>query len=228
MTLRINNHEQARWEVLPVQAGDSIALISDAGTPLLSDPGYRLVCQAHDAGIRVVPIPGPSAITAALSVAGLPTDRFVYEGFLPAKAGARQHYLATLARETRTLVFFEAPHRLAATLDDMVGAFEADRLVTLARELSKIHETVRRMPLPELADWVREDAQQQRGECVLIVSGYKPPRDQTLDDETRRLLSILLEALSTRQAADMAARITGLRRNALYQAALEIAAADKG
>jgi 16S rRNA (cytidine1402-2'-O)-methyltransferase len=224
-TVSFHEHNEAGMTsrlLARLQGGERIALISDAGTPLINDPGYRLVCRAHDEGIRVVAVPGPSAVTAALSVAGLPTDRFVYEGFLPAKSAARQQCLTALAREPRTLVFFEAPHRLAATLDAMADVLGADRRATLVRELSKLHETVRRLPLAALAAWVHEDTQQQRGESVIIVEGYQRPAEQALDEETRRLLGILLEALSTRQAADIAARITGIRRNTLYQAALEL------
>jgi 16S rRNA (cytidine1402-2'-O)-methyltransferase len=201
-----------------LQAGRSIALISDAGTPLVSDPGYRLVDAALNAGIAVVPVPGPCAAIAALSVAGLPTDRFVFEGFLPAKSAARRQRLEQLRSETRTLVFYEAPHRLVETLADMESVCGAERTAVLARELTKLHETVRRAPLGELRAWVEADANQSRGECVLLLQGYAEAAGLRPEDE--RILKLLLEELPLRQAAALAAKITGQKKNELYQLAL--------
>lgn len=202
-------------------AGEDVALISDAGTPLISDPGYHLVRQVRAAGIRVAPIPGPSALIAALSAAGLPSDRFIFEGFLPAKAVARQSRLTALQQEERTLVFYEAPHRLLDCLQDMTQVFGGERPALLARELTKTFETLKGLPLAELCQWVAEDANQQRGECVLIVSGWsKPEQEDAIEAEAIRVLDILLKSLPTRQAATLAAEITGGRKNQLYALAL--------
>lgn len=200
-----------------LQAGQSIALISDAGTPLVSDPGYRLVDAALAAGIKVVPIPGPSAVIAALSAAGLPTDRFVFEGFLPAKLQARQQRLRELQREQRTLVFYEAPHRLFDMLADCAAIFGPERVGVLAREITKLHETIQRAPLGELSRWVVE-TQQDRGECVVLVRGDQ--RDSALDIDNEHVLRVLLEELPVKQAAALAAKITGLKKNELYDLAL--------
>lgn len=201
-----------------LQAGRSIALISDAGTPLVSDPGYRLVDAALDAGIRVVPVPGACAAIAALSAAGLPTDRFVFEGFLPAKSAARRQRLERLLREPRTLVFYEAPHRLLETLSDLRELFGPQRVAVLARELTKLHETIRRAPLSELCAWVAADSNQTRGECVVLVQGC--PEPEHADAGSERILRLLLDELPLKQAAALAARITGHKKNELYQLAL--------
>lgn len=205
-----------------LQAGQDVALISDAGTPLISDPGYHLVRQARAAGITVVPIPGPCALITALSAAGLPSDRFAFEGFLPAKTTARQTRLSLLALEERTLIFYEAPHRILECLADMSLIFGSDRMAVLARELTKTFETLKGLPLGELFQWVEADSNQQRGECVLIVAG-KPKVESTteLAEETLRILDILLTELPIRQACALAADITGARKNKLYQIALE-------
>lgn len=200
-----------------LQGGASIALISDAGTPLMSDPGFRLVDAALALGVRVVPVPGACAAVAALSAAGLPTDRFAFEGFLPAKSGARQRALELLAAEPRTLVFYEAPHRLFDTLADLVAVFGPDRPAALARELTKLHETIRRAPLGELQAWATATGQ-DRGEAVLLVAGA--PRRDDADVEAERVLRILIEELPLKQAAALAARIAGGRKNDLYQRAL--------
>jgi 16S rRNA (cytidine1402-2'-O)-methyltransferase len=201
-----------------LRAGKSLALISDAGTPLVSDPGYRLVDAALAAGIRVVPIPGASAAIAALSAAGLPTDRFVFEGFLPAKSAARRQRLEALIDETRTLVFYEAPHRLIETLVDMRAVCGGERVAVLARELTKLHETIHRAPLAELLAWVEADANQRRGECVLLLHGAVVSSD--IAGEQIRILKLLLEELPLKQAAALAAKITGAKKNALYDLAL--------
>jgi len=213
-----NERQQALNLIERMRQGGAVALISDAGTPLLSDPGYHLVREAHAAGIRVVPIPGACAAMAALSVAGLPTDRFVFEGFLPAKRAARCERLQALVAEARTLIFYEAPHRLLATLADMVDIFGGSREAVLTRELTKIHETVRKDSLERLWRWVEEDADQQRGECVLVVQGAVAAADQTAGDvEVRRVLAALLEELPLKQAVGLAGKITGEKRNRLYE-----------
>ncbi len=203
-----------------LSAGESVALISDAGTPLVSDPGYRIVDAAHLAGIPVVPVPGPCAAIVGLSAAGLPSDRFCFEGFLPSKSVARSKVLAGLKDEERTLIFYEAPHRVLETVSAMVEIFGGDRQVVLARELTKLFETIRRMPLAEMRDWIASDSNQQRGECVLLVRGCEKGSDEGLSPEAQRVLSILTDELPLKQAAQLAAQITGVKKNALYQAAL--------
>ena len=202
-----------------ITAGQSIALISDAGTPLVSDPGYRLVDAALSAGIKVIPIPGASAAIAALSAAGLPSDRFIFEGFLSAKQQGRIKQLQALSAETRTLIFYEAPHRLLACLQDMVVVLGADRQVVMARELTKTFETIRRAPVAELAAWVASDHHQQKGECVLLVHGAEKMADA--DSEGFRVFDLLIEELPLKQAAALAAKISGVKKNTLYQYGLE-------
>jgi len=216
-----NEREQSAQLVARLRAGEALALISDAGTPLLSDPGYHLVGAAAAAGIAVVAVPGPSALVAALSVAGLPTDRFVFEGFLPPKAGARRARLEALAGETRTLVLYEAPHRLADTLDCLREVFGPERPAALCRELTKRHETVLRAGLGTLCERVADDANQRRGEIVLVVAGA--PAAETGEGEIDALLRILLEELPVKQAAHLAARLSGAKRNAVYRRALALA-----
>ena len=204
-----------------LQSGQDVALISDAGTPLISDPGYHLVRQVQAAGIKVVPIPGPCAFIAALSAAGLPSDRFVFEGFLPAKANARQNRLHSLEPEERTLIFYEAPHRLLESLTDMQNALGPDRQAVLGRELTKTFETIKSLPLSHLVQWVTADSNQQRGECVVLIAGKpKSETHEALSGESVRVLDILLKTLPVRQAAALAAEITGERKNKLYPFAL--------
>jgi len=217
-----NERSQAPRLVARIAAGESLALISDAGTPLLSDPGFHLVRLAREQGIRVVPVPGASALMAALSVSGLPTDRFVFEGFLPAKSGPRRKRLQALAGETRTLIFYEAPHRVRATLEDMAAVVGEGRRAVLARELTKTFETVRDAPLGELAAWVHADADQQKGEIVLLLAGAPAGEDGSDDSEARRILAVLLAELPLSQASVLAARITGLKKKQLYQMGLSL------
>jgi len=221
-------HEHNERKVTPqllarLAEGESLALISDAGTPLLSDPGFHLLQGAIEAGIRVIPIPGPSALVTALSAAGLPTDRFCFEGFLPGKAAARRKRLEALREARPTLVFYEAPHRIAACLADLQAIFGAERPAVLARELTKTFETFLRGSLADIAARVAADPDQRKGEMVLIVGG-KPAADheETLGAGTRRTLQVLLEELPLRQAARLAAGITGEKKNRLYRLALEL------
>jgi len=208
--------------------GKSIALISDAGTPLVSDPGFRLVQAAQAAGLRVAPVPGACAAIAALCVAGLPTDRFVFEGFPPPKSAARRAAFEALRHEPRTLIFYETPHRLAESLDDMRAVFGPARPAVLARELTKQFETVRAAPLGELAAWVAGDANQQRGESVVVVHGAPSSQERGLDADAERILRVLLKELPVKQAAALAAEIVGLKKNQLYQYALTIKEVGKG
>jgi len=207
--------------VARLAAGSDLALISDAGTPLISDPGFRLVRGAREAGIDVVPLPGPCAAITALSVAGLPTDRFVFEGFLPARRSQRLAHLALLRGETRTLIFYESGRRLAETLSDLVETCGAQRPAVLARELTKIHETLIDGTLDELQQRVADDPDQVRGEIVLLVAGASDEEAQQA--EPRRLLAALLdEGLAASRAAAVAARFCNLPRRQLYRLVQEI------
>ncbi|MCB1706789.1 MAG: 16S rRNA (cytidine(1402)-2'-O)-methyltransferase [Halioglobus sp.] len=201
--------------------GGSVALVSDAGTPLISDPGYRLVRYVQDSGFSVYPLPGPCAAIAALSVSGLPTDRFLFEGFLPARDGARGNRLAELAAVSTTLIFYEAPHRIEACLQSMIEVFGGDREAVMAREITKTFETIRRGPLAELAQFVGEDSNQRKGEIVLIVAG-RPSAEQELDADIAKLLLRLSQELPARQAAAVVADHTGLRKKQLYNYLLSV------
>lgn len=216
-----NERERAQAVITRLQAGDSLALISDAGTPLISDPGYVLVQQCREQGLRVVALPGPCAITTALSGAGLPTDRFTFEGFLPAKPQQRRKALADLVAEPRTLVFYESSHRIVATLQDLEEVFGTERKMVLARELTKQFETYLSGSIAEVAAQVNADANQQRGEFVLMLSGA-PTTEQQADVQTGlRTLQLLRAHMPLKKAAACAAEIHGLRKNQLYQLALE-------
>lgn len=210
-----NEGEVADRLVARLQAGESLALVSDAGTPLVSDPGFRLVRAARAAGVRVSPLPGPCAFIAALSVAGLPSDRFVFEGFLPARAAARRERLARLASEPRTLAFYESAHRIQDTLADLVAAFGAERPAVLARELTKLFETVLDGPLGTLQQRVAADPDQRRGEFVLLVHGVGEEADARAA-EGRRLYAKLGEHLPPSTAAKLAAELSGAPRKSLY------------
>ena len=216
-----NERSQAGSLVQRLGQGEDVALISDAGTPLISDPGYVLVRKARAAGIDVLSVPGPCALAAALSVAGLPTDRFRFEGFLPAKQAARRTRLEELASESVTLVFYESSHRIVDSLADMAGCFGASREAVVARELTKVFETVRAGTLGELSRETGEDAQQQKGEFVVMVQGATTDAG-ALDEQVRRTLTVLLEELPLKQAAVLAAKITGVAKNRLYEYALTI------
>lgn len=199
-----------------LRQGESVALISDAGTPLVSDPGYRLVREVQDAGLAVVPIPGPCSLITALCASGLPTNRFYFEGFLPAKSVQRRRRLEALAELEVTLIFLEAPHRVAETLQDMLAIFGSEREVTLARELTKSFETIRRLPLEKMWSWVTDDVNQQRGELVLLLG---PPAKQsatTVTEGALRILRLLSEELPPRKASALTAEITGARARDLY------------
>ena len=201
--------------------GQTIAVISDAGTPLISDPGFHLVREAHAAGIKVCPIPGPSAALAALAAAGLPSDRFVFEGFLPSKREARRIRLQALAQEPRTMIFYEAPHRIAECLDEAARVFGGEREACIARELTKLHETIRKDTLAALAHWVNTDTEQQQGEIVFIVSGA-PQAEQVDDTALLKILQPLLMALPLKQAVALTTEITGGNKNAIYTRALQL------
>jgi len=211
-----NERDAVDAVVRRMQGGDAVALISDAGTPLISDPGFRLVRAARAAGIRCIPVPGACAAIAALSVAGLPSDRFVFEGFLPPKAAARRSRLQELASDARTLIFYESSHRVAESLADMRDVFGADREAVLARELTKLFETVLGAPLAALAARVVADPDQQRGEHVILVAGRGEEADAKLA-EGQRVFAILREELPPAKAAKLAAAISGAPRKSLYE-----------
>lgn len=214
-----NERDQAARIVEHLRAGDSVALISDAGTPLVSDPGFRLVRAARDAGCEVSPVPGPCAAIAALSAAGLPSDRFVFEGFLPAKSSARRERLQALGAESRTLIFYESSHRIVDCLADMILVFGASRAGVLARELTKIFETFIAAPLETIAARVGADANQQRGEFVLLIAGAEGEAADMQLAEGRRVFGLLRAELPPARAAKLASAITGAPRKALYVAA---------
>ncbi len=215
-----NEREQSADFVRQLNDGRRIALISDAGTPLISDPGFRIVRAARAAGIEVIPIPGACAAIAALSAAGLASDRFAFEGFLPAKSPARVAALENLVRETRTLIFYESPHRIVESLQDMTRVFGSEREAAIARELTKKFETVRVGTLAELERWTQARPENALGEFVVLVTGA--PVSDEADAESERVLQLLLRELPLKQAAQLAAAITGKKKNALYQRALQL------
>lgn len=224
------HNESARVAELldKLRSGISLALVSDAGTPLISDPGYSLVKAAVAANVRVVPVPGPSALTAALSVGGLATDRFVFEGFLAAKKSARRQRLGSVKEEERTLVFYEAPHRLEETLQDMAELLGTERRGVVCRELTKAFETVYHGSLRELCVQVQADSNMARGEIVILVEGA--PAEVGIAAarmDAASVLNTLLEELSPSQAAKLAARLTGAKRNELYELALRRSGSTK-
>ena len=212
-----NERERAEGLVQRLQAGESLALISDAGTPLVSDPGFPLVQACQQAGIPVSPVPGPCAAVAALSCSGLPSDRFLFLGFPPSRSSARQKWLQSCSAESATLILYESPHRIVECLADIVSVFGPDREAVLARELTKLHETIRRGPLAELAAWVAGDPNQRKGEIVVLLSGAEPRQADEVQADT--VLSVLLEELPAAQAAKLTSRLTGLDRKNLYQRA---------
>lgn len=211
-----NEAEQAARIVEQLQGGHDVALICDAGTPLVSDPGFRLVRAARAAGCEVSPVPGPCAAIAALSAAGLPSDRFAFEGFLPAKSSARRERLQSLVAEPRTLIFYESSHRIAASLHDVVAVFGPAREAVLAREITKLFETFIAAPLGELVQRVEADANQQRGEFVLLLAGAEDAAADAQLAEGRRVFALLREELPPARAAKFAAAISGAPRKALY------------
>lgn len=216
LALHEHNEAEMAWKLVErLKAGDRLALVSDAGTPLVSDPGYRLVREVRAAGLKVVPVPGACAAIAALSVAGIPSDRFCFEGFLPAKSSARRERLAALSREPRTLVFYESSHRIEESLTDLVAMFGSEREAVLARELTKLFETVLGDTLGGIAEQVAADENQRKGEFVLIVRGCEDDGEARLL-EGQRLYAKLAEHLKPSLAAKLAADISGAPRKALY------------
>ncbi|EXS35451.1 16S rRNA (cytidine(1402)-2'-O)-methyltransferase [Acinetobacter pittii] len=202
-------------------AGDNVALISDAGTPLISDPGFKLVRAAQEHGIKVVPVPGACAAIAALSAVGLPSDRFSFEGFLPSKASQRISQLEKLKNETQTLIFYEAPHRILECVKNMAEVFGENRPVGFAREITKTFETIKKMTLKDLVSFIENDHNQEKGEIVLVVGGA-PEKTDLEQEKLDELLKRLLQDLSVKAASQLAADLTGVKKKVAYQRALEL------
>lgn len=218
-----NEAELVEWVVSQLEQGRNLALISDAGTPLISDPGFVLIRALREQGCRVEVVPGASAIIAALSVAGLPTDRFLFDGFLPAKRSGRQSALQGYVREPRTVVLLESTHRIEACLEDVQTVFGADKHIVLARELTKKFETVLGGRAEDVRNTLLSDPNQQRGEFVLLLAGAElADESQSNEIELHRCLAILLEELPLKQAAALAAKLCNVKKNQAYRAALEI------
>jgi 16S rRNA (cytidine1402-2'-O)-methyltransferase len=217
LALHEHNETQLLGSILEyLKNGEAIALISDAGTPLISDPGYRLVRAAREAGLPVHVIPGPSAITAALSVAGIAPDSFVFEGFLPAKAVARKKKLESLSREPRTMVFFESSHRIEASVRDMSDIFGGERIAAICRELTKKFETVLRAPLEQAVAGLAADSNQSRGEFVIVIEGYQAGHNEAMTS-AQLMAAALMEYLPVSQAARVAAKLNHVSRRELYR-----------
>lgn len=208
-----------------LQNGEDMALISDAGTPLISDPGFKLVRAAQANNIRVIPVPGACAAIAALSAVGLPSDRFSFEGFLPSKQSQRLLNLERLKDETQTLIFYEAPHRILDSVQDMANVFGADRPVGFAREITKTFETIKKMTLGELVEFIKNDHNQQKGEIVLVIGGATEEKDME-QEKLDKLLLRLLQDLSVKAASQLAADLTGIKKKIAYQRALELTQAN--
>lgn len=206
-----NEQQKAETLLAKLKEGQNIALVSDAGTPLINDPGYHLVRTCREANIRVVPLPGPCAAIAALSAAGLPSDRFCYEGFLPAKSKGRRDTLKALEEEPRTLIFYESTHRLVESLEDICAVLGESRYVVLARELTKTWESIHGAPIGELVAWVKEDENRRKGEMVLIVEGFKA-QEEALPAAALRTLALLQAELPLKKAAALAAEIHGVKK----------------
>ena len=223
MALHEHNEEALVSSLIgKLNEGQSIALVSDAGTPLISDPGYRLLCAAHEQSIDVSPVPGASAVIAALSVAGLPTDRFCFEGFLPAKKSARQGRLAKLRQETRTIVFFESVHRIAECLSDLVEAFGPERHAFIGREITKLHEQCVSGTLEELKRMTDDGRISIKGEFVLVLDGQRATETSAVNIDINQLLQEITTVLPGSQAVDVVASLTGRGRNEVYRQMLAL------
>lgn len=213
-----NETKATAQAIARLAAGAEVALVTDAGTPLISDPGFKLVRQAHEKGVRVSPIPGPAALIAALSASGIAPDRFLFEGFAPEKSVARRKRLQALAGESRTLIFYEAPHRITAFLDDAIAVFGSGREASIARELTKKFETIRRGELASLKAWIEQEPDQRRGEFVVVIAGNKKKGASNLE----AMLTVLLKSLPLKQSAQIAAELSGGNKNEIYKLALSL------
>jgi 16S rRNA (cytidine1402-2'-O)-methyltransferase len=218
-----NEHARLQSMLTLLRDGQSVALVSDAGTPLISDPGFPLVREAAAAGFSVVPIPGPSALTCALSAAGLPTDRFLFAGFPPRSGAQRRQWLSELATLPATLVFYESGHRIEASLEDMAECFGGEREGVIARELTKLHETFLRGQLDQLREWVSSDENQRKGEFVLLLAGAEPSHDHhSVTIEVEALIERLLGEMPLKRAVALVAEMTGGKKNQIYELALRL------
>ncbi|MCS4297351.1 MULTISPECIES: 16S rRNA (cytidine(1402)-2'-O)-methyltransferase [Acinetobacter] len=220
-----DHNESNKIDILieKLKSGQNIALVSDAGTPLISDPGFKLVRAAQENGIRVIPVPGACAAIAALSAVGLPSDRFSFEGFLSSKQSQRLIQLEKLKNESQTMIIYEAPHRILDSVKDMADVFGADRPVGFAREITKTFETIKKMTLGELVTFIENDRNQQKGEIVLVIGGAPDAKDQDVEQEKLdQLLNRLLQDLSVKAASQLAADLTGIKKKIAYQRALEL------
>ncbi|WP_325891574.1 16S rRNA (cytidine(1402)-2'-O)-methyltransferase [Grimontia sp. NTOU-MAR1] len=215
-----NEQQKADFLIEKLATGQTIALVSDAGTPLISDPGYHLVTRCRQAGVKVVPLPGPCAVITALSASGLPSDRFSFEGFLPPKSKGRRDKFSDIAEDPRTLIFYESPHRILDTLDDMLTVLGTERQVVLARELTKTYETIHGAPLGELIEWLNEDSNRIRGEMVLLIAGHRAEKDD-LPLEATKAVTLLAKELPLKKASAIAAELYNVKKNALYKWGLE-------
>ncbi len=215
-----NEQSRSNLFIKKIQGGQSIALISDAGTPLINDPGYRLVSDLRAHQITIIPIPGPCAAIAALTISGLPTSRFCYEGFLPKRSSERKKTLSKLFEEPRTLIFYESPHRLLNTLQDMQTIFGSERQATFAKELTKVHEHVQTDSLSNLTDWIMNNPDRCRGEFILVVQGNSDKLPAQGMQDPKKLMELLIAHLPTKSATSVAAKITGMNKNELYQIAI--------
>ncbi|WP_028767373.1 16S rRNA (cytidine(1402)-2'-O)-methyltransferase [Shewanella fidelis] len=217
-----NERDRAQWIIQKLGNGEAVALISDAGTPLISDPGYHLVKQVRDAGFKVIPLPGPCAAITALCASGLPSDRFSFEGFLPSKEKARLDKLVGLKDDPRTLIFYESPHRIVHSLESLVAALGEEREIVMAREVTKTFETFLSGPAAEVLQAVKDDPNQQRGEIVLMCHGHRSDEESEFSPTVINTLKLLCEELPLKKAAAVAGQIYDIKKNALYKHGLAI------
>lgn len=222
LTAYHEHNEKTKTEqvLMRLQKGENLALISDAGTPLISDPGFPLIKSACEAGIRIVPLPGPCAAITALSAAGLATHRFSFHGFLPTKSSGRQEKLSQIANESGSQIFYESSHRIVALFEDIQTVYPPDRPVVLAKELTKTHETIIKASAEDILAWLNDDERRKKGEFVVIIEGAAPKISSELCDEALRILDELLLECPLKQAVALAVKITGEKKNALYEAAV--------
>jgi 16S rRNA (cytidine1402-2'-O)-methyltransferase len=222
-----NENQRSDFLIEKLKAGKNIALISDAGTPLISDPGYHLVKKVHDAALTVIPIVGACALVAALSAAGLPTEKFVFEGFLPAKMVALHKRLQELTDETRTIILYESPHRLMQLINNLLEIFGPERYVVLAKELTKIYETIFGAKLSEVKKWLEADDNHQKGEFVVLISGATVSKHAAITMEAKKILQILLDELPPKKAVNLTAKITNADKRELYKIAIAMGSANR-
>ena len=217
-----SEEKQVKKIIDELLCGKSVALISDAGTPLISDPGYKLVNAAKDKSIKVSPVPGPCALIAAISASGLPSDRFIFEGFLPPKSIARIKKIQNISADFRTIIFYEAPHRILDAVIDMIKVIGPSRKIVLARELTKTYETFISGTLGSVLEIIAKDLDQQKGEIVIVLSGADSLEKKAENQDSKRILSVLLEELPLKQAVSLGSKITGIQKNIFYKLALDL------